>query len=121
MLLETCLRNKKEKVTAETTRNCLQEAKRGKCASDVWNSFDSSRKKHFGTGIEIDFSNREIARLQVELSNKRAIHLKSDALTLCSILLLDSLPHSIRIFVNFECLQTHRNELLHAWLGGIWE
>ena len=22
--------------------------------------------------------------------------------------------------MNFECLQTHTKELLHAWLGGIW-
>jgi len=121
MLLETCLKNKKEKVTVETTRNCLQDAKTRKCASDVRNSFDSSREKHYGTEIGIDFSDSEIARLQVELSNRHAVHLKSDALTLCSTLLLDSLPQSKRIFVKFECLKTHTDELLHAWLGGIWE
>jgi len=45
----------------------------------------------------------------------------SDALTLCSILLLDCLPQSKCIFVTFESLQSNKNMLLHAWLGGHWE
>jgi hypothetical protein len=69
----------------------------------------------------IKFSNSEISRRQTELSSKRAVHLRSDALTLCSILLLDCLDTSKCIFVTFESLQSNKNMLLHAWLGGYWE
>jgi hypothetical protein len=47
--------------------------------------------------------------------------LRSDALALCSTLLLDCLDTSKCIFVNFESLQSSKNTLLHAWLGGYWE
>ena len=119
MLLETWLRNKKEKVTAETTKNCLQIAKTRTYFSVVGDLSDQSRIKHYGTGIA--FSDSEISRLNAELSDKRAVHLRSDAPALCNILLLDCLPISKHIFVNFECLQSHTEELLHAWLGGIWK
>jgi hypothetical protein len=69
----------------------------------------------------IKFSDRKTSRLKVELSNKRAVHFRSDALTLCSILLLDCLDKSKCIFVTFESLQSNKNMLLHAWLGGHWE
>ena len=45
----------------------------------------------------------------------------SDALTLCSMLLLDCLDISKCIFVTFESLQSNKNMLLHACLGGNWE
>jgi len=67
------------------------------------------------------FSNSEISRLQAELSNNPAVHLRSDTLTLCSVLLLDCLDTSKCIFVTFESLQSNKNMLLHAWLGGNWE
>jgi len=119
MLLETWLRNKQEKATADTTRNCLQIAKTRTCFSVVGELSDRSRIKHYGTGIV--FSDNEISRLKAELSYKRAVHLRSDALTLCRILLLDCLPISKHIFVNFESLQSHTEELLHSWLGGFWK
>ena len=118
-LLETCFRNKTESVTDETTRNCLQEAKTRTCASVLCDLFHSFSKELLVKGIAFTYS--EISRLQTELSNNRAIHLRSDALTLCSILLLDCLPQSKCIFVNFEYLEGHTNEVLHAWLGGVWE
>ena len=39
----------------------------------------------------------------------------------CSRLLLDCLDTSKCIFVTFESLQSNKNMLLHAWLGGYWE
>jgi hypothetical protein len=81
MLLETWLRNKREKVTGETTRKCLQEAKTRTCASIVCDLFYSSSKELVVKGIAYTYS--EISLLQAELSNKRAVHLRSDALTLC--------------------------------------
>jgi hypothetical protein len=42
----------------------------------------------------------------------------SDALTLCSILLLDYLKQSKYISVNSESLQDNKDLLQHAWLGG---
>jgi len=118
-LLEISLRNKRENVTAETFRNCLQIAKTRTCLSVVGNLSEQSRKKHYVAGIA--FSDSEISWLNAKLSDKRAVHLRSDALTLCSILLLDCLPQSKHIFVNFEFLQSHTGELLHAWLGGFWK
>ena len=75
--------------------------------------------KLVGTGIK--FADSEVSRLQAELSNNPAVHLRSDALTLCSILLLDCLDTSKCIFVTFESLQSNKTMLLHAWLGGNWE
>jgi hypothetical protein len=119
MLLETWLRNKREKATAETTRNCLQIAKTRMCFSVFGDLSDRSRIKHYGTGIA--FSDSEISRLKAELSDKHVVHLRSDALTLCHILLLDCLSISKHIFVNFECLQSQTEKLLHSWLGGFWK
>jgi hypothetical protein len=117
--VETWLRNRKEDTTANVFINWLQEAKTKYCTAFFRSSFESCTKKIARTGIK--FSDSEISRLQAELSNKRAVHLRSDELTLCSILLLDCLPQSKCIFVNFELLQTNKRKLLHAWLGGIWE
>jgi len=116
MLSENLLRNKEEKVTAETTRNSFQEAGIREWDSDIRNFSDSFRKKHYGTGIT--FSDSEVSRVLTELSDKRAVHLKSDALTLCSILLLDCLDTSKCIFVPFESMQSNKNMLLDTWLGG---
>jgi len=115
----TWLKKGKESMTAEMFRNWLQEAKTEACRAFVKSLFVSCTKEFVTTGIH--FANSEISRLQAELSNKRAVHLRSDALTLCSILLLDCLPQSKRIFVNFQHLQGHTKEMLHAWLGGVWE
>jgi hypothetical protein len=113
--LETWWRNtKKEDMTPESVTTWLQRAK-----TEHYEPFFRSLKKPVTT--EIEFSDSEISRLQAELSNKRAVHLRSDALTLCSTLLLDCLDTSKRIFVTFECLQSHENMLLHAWVGGHWE
>jgi len=119
MRLEIWWRNKNEKMTPETLRNWLQEAKTKACASVVRSLFKSCTKTVRGTGMR--FSNDEVSRLQTELSDKRAVHLRSDALTLCSILLLDCLDTPKCIFVTFESLQSNKNMLLHAWLGGHWE
>jgi hypothetical protein len=117
--LEEWWRNRKENVTPEVLRNWLQEAKTESCDSFVRTLFESSTKDLARTGIK--FCDSEISRLQAELSNKRAVHLKSDALTLCSTLLLDCLDASKCIFVTFECLQSNENKLLYAWVGGQWE
>ena len=85
----------------------------------VRNLCNSCTNKLTGTGIK--FSDDEVSRLQTELSNNRAVHLRSDALALCSILLLDCLDKSKCIFVTFQSLQSNKNMLLHAWLGGHWE
>ena len=119
MRLENWWRNGKEKITPETHRNWLQEAKTKACAPDVRSFFEISTKKLVRTGI--NYSGSEILRLEKEISNRHAVHLRSDALTLCSILLLDCLPQSKSIFVNFDSLQNDKNLLLHAWLGGNWE
>jgi len=75
--------------------------------------------KLVGTGIK--FADSEVSRLQAELSNNPAVHLRSDALTLCSILLLDCLDTSKCIFVTFESLQNNKVMLLCAWFKGDWE
>jgi hypothetical protein len=115
--VETSLRNRKDGMTAHMVRNWLQEPKA--CCQLVSSLCASCTKKLVGTGIH--FSDSEITRLQAELSNKRAVHLRSDAPTLCSILLLDCLPLSKCIFVNFKSLQSDKDMLLHAWLGGDWQ
>jgi len=79
----------------------------------------SCTKKLDKTGIH--FSVSKVSGLQAELSNKRAVHLRSNTLTLCSKLLLDCLDRSKCIFVTFELLQSNLNMLLHAWLGGHWQ
>ncbi|GFG38704.1 hypothetical protein Cfor_00322 [Coptotermes formosanus] len=118
-LLKSWWRNRKQKMTPEILKNWLQQAKDACCKSLVRSLFESCTKNLARTGIK--FSDSEISRLQDELSNKAAVHLKSDALNLCSILLLDCLDTSKCIFLNFESLQSHKNMLLHAWLGGHWE
>jgi hypothetical protein len=117
--VENWCRNKKENITATKFRNWLQEANTKACASVVRSSYERCKQQFVRTGI--NFSESEISRLQTELSIKPAVHLRSDALTLCSILLLDCLPQSKCIFVTFESLQSDKNMLLHAWLGGEWE
>jgi hypothetical protein len=117
--LESWQRNKNEKLTPETPEKWLQEAKPKAGASVVGSLFESCKRKIFGT--EIKFSDSEIARLQAKLSDKRAVHLRSGALTLCSILLLDCLDTSKCSFITFESLQSNKHMLLHVWLGGHWE
>jgi len=117
--LEMWWRNKKKQITPETLRKWLQEAKTAACAPVVRSLFESCKQKIFGTKIK--FSDSEVSRIQTELSDNRAVHLGSDALTLCSILLLDCLDTSKCIFVTFESLQSNKNMLLYAWLGGHWE
>jgi hypothetical protein len=115
----TCLKKGKESMTAEMFRNWLQEAKTEACRSFVRSLFVSCTKRIVRTGIH--FADSEISRLQTELSYKRAVHLRSDALRLCSILLLECLDTSKCIFVKFKSLQRDRSKLLHAWLGGGWQ
>jgi hypothetical protein len=117
--LESWWRNKHETITPETLKKWLQEAKTKACASVVGSLFEIYKQKVFGT--EIKFSDTEVTRLHAKLSNKHAVYLRSDALTLCSILLLDCLETSKCIFVTFESLQSNKNMLLHAWLEGIWQ
>jgi ankyrin repeat protein len=119
MLLESWWRNRSGTMTPETLRNWLQEAKTKACASVIRSLFKSCTKKLAGTGMR--FSDSEVSRLHTELSDERAIHLKSDALTLSSILLLDCLDTSKCIFVTFESLLSNKNMLIYAWLGGQWE
>jgi len=119
-LLENWWRSKKrENMTPDMLINWLQRAKTEAWASDVSGWFETCTKKLVTTGIQ--FSDSEVSRLQDKLSNNRAVHLSSDALTLCSILLLDCLDTSKCIFVTFELLQSNKDMLLHAWLGGHWE
>ena len=117
--VELWCRDKKEKMTATMFRNWLQEAKTKACAPVVRSLFKSCTKKLSRTGIK--FSDDEVSRLQIELSDKPAVHLRSDALTLCSILLMECVLKPNCIFVTFESLQSNKNMLLHAWLGGHWE
>jgi ankyrin repeat protein len=112
-------KEEKEPMTPETLKKWLQEAKTKACTSFIRSLFDNCKQKIFRTGIT--FSNSEISQLLAELSKKRAIHLKSDALNLSSILLLDCLKASKCIFVTFESLQSNTMLPLHAWLGGDWE
>ena len=113
------MEEQKRKNAPETLRNWLQEAKTAACAPVVTSLFKNCTKKLVGTGIK--FSDSEISRLQAGLSDNRAVHLRSDALTLFSILLLDCLDTSKCIFVTLESLQSDKNKLLYAWRGGHWE
>jgi hypothetical protein len=106
-------------MTPKSLIKWLQEAKTEACASVVGSMFERCKQKFVRTGTK--FSDSEISRLQSKLSKEHAIHLRSDALTLCSILMLDCLPQSKCIFVTFESPQSDKNMLLHAWLGGEWE
>jgi ankyrin repeat protein len=117
--VEKWCRDGKEQMTETMFRNWLQDAKTKACAPVVRSLFKSFTKNFVGTGMA--FSDSEVLRLQAKLPDKRAVHLKSDALPLCSILLLDCLHTSKCIFVTFESLQSNKNMLLHAWLGGHWE
>jgi hypothetical protein len=117
--VETWCRNETEKMTAFTFRNWLQEAKTNPRSSLVRSLFVSCTNELVRTGIH--FSATETSSFQSEISVKRAVHFRSDALTLCSILLMDCLDTSKCIFVTFKSLQSNKNMLLHAWLGGHWE
>jgi ankyrin repeat protein len=118
-LVENWWRNREGNVTQEMLRNWLQEAKTASCASVVRTFFKSGTEKLVKTGVK--FSEDEVLQVQKELPNKRAVCLRSDALTLCSILLLDCCATSECIFVTFKSLQSNKNMLLYAWLGGHWE
>jgi len=117
--IEKWWRDRNEEMTTETLRNWLQEAKTEASAPVVDSLFKRCTKELVTT--EMKFSETEVTRLHAELSNKRAVHLRSDALTLCSILLLDCLDTSKCIFVTFESLQSNKNMLLYSWLGGHWK
>ena len=117
--VENWWKNRNEEMTSDSIRNWLQEAKTTACTPVVSSLFKNCTRKLVGTGMR--FSDSEISLLQAELPNNRAVHLRSDALTLCSILLLDSLDTSKCIFVTFESLQSNKNRLRQAWLGGHWE
>jgi hypothetical protein len=117
--VEIWCRNKKEKMTATKFRNWLQEANTKACASVVRSLFERCTQKFVRTGTQ--FSDSEVSRLQNKLSNKRAVHLRSDAFTLCSVLLLECLDTSKCMFVTLESLQSDKSMLLHAWFGGEWE
>jgi hypothetical protein len=119
MQVENWLKNRREGMTAKMFKNWLQEAKTEACRVFVSTLFVSCMKELVMTGI--NFADSEISRFQAELSNKPAVHLRSDAPALCSILLLDCLPVSKSIFVNMKSLQSDRSKLLHAWLGGDWQ
>jgi hypothetical protein len=113
------LKNRKEGMTAEMFRNWLQEAKTKACVAFVKSLFVSCTKGLDTTGIH--FADSEISRLQAELSNNPAVHLRSDAPALCSILLMHCLPVSKCIYVNLKSLLSDRGRLLHAWFGGEWQ
>ena len=118
--LENWRRNPKtEDMTPEMIRNWLQRAKTDHFNHTVTSFYNSYTIKLVKTGIK--FSSSAISSFKVRLSNNRAVHLRSDALTLCSILLLDCLDTSKCIFVTFESLHSNTNTLLHAWLGGHWQ
>ncbi|GFG37964.1 hypothetical protein Cfor_11167 [Coptotermes formosanus] len=118
--LETWWRSKKrENMTPDMLNAWLQRAKTQYYTPLVRRLFEICKRKIVRTGIK--FSHSEILRFQAELSNNSAVHLRSDALPLCGTLLLDCLPQPKRIFVNFECLQTQTDELLYAWLRGVWQ
>jgi hypothetical protein len=70
---------------------------------------------------EITFSNSEISGLKDQIADKRAVHLRSDELKRCGVLLLHCTASSKRIFVDFESLESDKDLLLHAWLGGHWD
>ena len=111
--LERWWRNKKrENMTPEMLREWLQRAKT-EYYNPVVNRLFKICTKHLNSK-GTNFSDSAISRLQVELSNKSAVHLTSDALTHCCIQLLDCLQHSKRIFVSFESLQCNTSMLLHA-------
>jgi hypothetical protein len=119
-LLENWWRNtQREDMIPEILRNWLQRAKTEHFAPTVTSFYNSCTMKLVRTGIK--FSGSKSSRFKERLSNSYAVHLRSDAPTLCSILLLDCLDTSKCIFVTFELLQSSKNLLLHAWLGGHWE
>jgi hypothetical protein len=119
MRVETWLKKRKESMTAEMIRNWLQETRTESCLPFVRCLFKSCTKKLVTTGI--NFADSEVSRLQAELSSKPAVHLRSDAVAICSILLTKCLPESKCIFVNLKSLQKDRSELQYAWLGGDWQ
>jgi hypothetical protein len=115
--VQTWLKKKRKSMTAGMFRKWLQAAKTEACRTFV--SSLSCTKELVTTGI--NFAGREISRLKAAISNKPAVHLRSDAVAICSVLLMRCLPVSKCIFVNFKSLQNDRCKLLHAWLGGDWQ
>jgi len=113
------LKRRKKSMFAEMFRNWLQEAKTKACRTFVRSLFVSCTKGLVKTGI--NFADSEISHLRAELSNKPAVHLRSDLPEFCTILLMQCLPVSKCIFVNFKSLQSERSKLLHAWFGGVWQ
>jgi hypothetical protein len=103
-------------MTAEMIKNWLQEARTEACPHFVAGLFQSCTKKLFPTGINFVYS--EISRLHAELSNKRAVHIRSHAVALCSILLTKCLPESKCIFVHLISPQKDRSRLPYARVGG---
>ena len=101
--LENWWRNRNENIISATLRNWLQEAKTRAFSSVIRSLFKSCIKTFVGTGMR--FSGSEVSRLQTELSDKRAVHLRSNALALCTILLLDCLDTSKCIFATLKSLQ----------------
>jgi hypothetical protein len=106
-------------MTPTVLRKWMEEAKNEACDPDVRRLSDSCNQTIVRSGIK--FSDSEISLLRTELSNKPAVHMRSDEIKLCSVLLLDCLLQSKSILVTFESLQSDKNVLLHAWLGGHWE
>jgi hypothetical protein len=97
----------------------MQVAKTKAFSSLVRRLFKSCTKKL--VRIETKLSDSKISKFLAELSDKCAVHLRSEAITLDRSLLLDCLDISNRIIVNFESPQSNTNMLLHTWLGGHWE
>ena len=109
-------KKRKESITAEMFRNWLQEAKTKIFDRSL---FVSCTNEIVTTGI--NFADSEISQLQAELCNKRAVHLRSDSVETCRVLLSKCLPESKCIYVNFKTLQNDKNKLLHTWSGGDWQ
>jgi hypothetical protein len=95
-------------------RNFLEEVDNEACCLLLNTLWASSRS----------FSVREFilpsvkSRFQARLSNKPAVHLRSDAPALCTLLLMQCLPVSKCIYMNFESLKNDKSKLLDAWLEG---
>ena len=119
-LIENWWRKQKTEImTPEVLKKWLQRAKTEYFTHSINCLYQIYKEKFLKTNIKC--FGEEVSRLQTELSNKRAVHLRSDALTLCSILLMECVLKPKGIFVTFELLQSNKNMLLHAWLGGHWE
>jgi hypothetical protein len=119
-LIENWWRKKKtEPMTPKMLKTWLQRAKAGYFTPSINCLYRLSTQKLLTTNTRC--SGKEVSNFRTKISNSRAVHLTSDAPTLCSILLMDCVPKSKGIFVTLESLQSNKNFLLHAWLGGHWE